>query len=183
MCLVLPNWLEMDIVLTSMLRYACCVQSLEGAKKVHAFVRDADDAIEWIQEKEIPVQSEDFGHDLQSVQALIEKHQGFEVSAFVLRCFQILRSRVSRGWFWFKIHSKTWLPSVAGWSPLPKWQKCCWSSFQMHRSTFIPSMKRWSPHGTRSLSKLRSGRPDSAVLSIYRCTSMTTENYCELFSV
>jgi spectrin beta len=51
---------------------------LEGAKKVHAFVRDADDAIEWIEEKEMLVQSDVFGHDLQSVQALIVKHQGFE---------------------------------------------------------------------------------------------------------
>lgn len=57
------------------------LEGLEGAKKVHAFVRDADDAIEWIEEKELSAQSEAFGHDLESVQALIVKHQGFEVSA------------------------------------------------------------------------------------------------------
>ena len=46
--------------------------------QVHAFVRDADDAIEWIQEKDLWVSSNDYGHDLESVRALIAKHEGFE---------------------------------------------------------------------------------------------------------
>lgn len=49
----------------------CCVQ-------VHAFVRDADDAMEWIQEKDNWVSSDDYGHDLDSVRALVAKHDGFE---------------------------------------------------------------------------------------------------------
>jgi spectrin beta len=52
---------------------------LEAAKQVHAFDRDADDTIEWIAEKEIVASSEEYGHDLESVQQLARKHQGFEV--------------------------------------------------------------------------------------------------------
>lgn len=55
------------------------LQALAGAKRVHTFVRDADDAIEWIQEKDLMVSTDDFGRDLQSVQALSVKHEGFEV--------------------------------------------------------------------------------------------------------
>ena len=46
--------------------------------QVHTFVRDADDAIEWIQEKDLWVSSSDYGHDLETVRALIAKHEGFE---------------------------------------------------------------------------------------------------------
>ena len=52
--------------------------ALDGAKQVHAFVGEADDTIEWIQEKEIWVSSEDYGHDLEGVRGLIAKHDGFE---------------------------------------------------------------------------------------------------------
>lgn len=52
-------------------------QALNGAKQVHTFVRDADDAIDWINEKDKVVSSGDYGQDLQSVQAL-------QVSIFVL---------------------------------------------------------------------------------------------------
>jgi len=54
-------------------------QALAGAKRVHAFVCDADDAIAWIQEKDTILSSEDYGHDLESVRALLAKHEGFEV--------------------------------------------------------------------------------------------------------
>lgn len=63
------------------------VQSLAGAKKVHAFVRDADDAIEWIEEKDIVVSSEDYGQDIESVKALIVKHEGFEVSETTMQLY------------------------------------------------------------------------------------------------
>jgi len=59
------------------------VQSLSNAKKVHAYVRDADDTIEWIEEKDLLVSSEDYGHDLFTVQALIVKQEGFEVCGVV----------------------------------------------------------------------------------------------------
>jgi len=48
--------------------------------KVHAFVRDADDAIEWIEEKSLIVSSEDFGQDIETVKSLTVKHEVFEVS-------------------------------------------------------------------------------------------------------
>lgn len=41
--------------------------------------RDADDTLDWIQEKEGVVSAEDYGHDLESVQSLMSKHEGFEV--------------------------------------------------------------------------------------------------------
>jgi len=53
---------------------------LSNAKKVHAYVRDADDTIEWIEEKDLLMSSEDYGHDIVTVQALIVKQEGFEVS-------------------------------------------------------------------------------------------------------
>ena len=53
--------------------------SLEGAKKVHAFVRDADDAIEWMDEKSLLACSEEYGQDIQSVNTLIVKHKALEV--------------------------------------------------------------------------------------------------------
>lgn len=46
---------------------------------MHTFTRDADDAIEWIEEKDLLVASEDAAHDLESVQALMTKQEGYEV--------------------------------------------------------------------------------------------------------
>ncbi len=42
-------------------------------------MRDADDAIDWIQEKEVVVSSDNYGTDRESTQVLIDKHDGFEV--------------------------------------------------------------------------------------------------------
>lgn len=56
-------------------------QALAGAKEVHMYGRDADDTLDWIQEKVGIVSSDDFGHDLESVQALISRHDGLEVKA------------------------------------------------------------------------------------------------------
>ena len=42
--------------------------------------RDADDTLEWIQEKDLVVSSDDYGHDLESSQALLSRHDGLEVS-------------------------------------------------------------------------------------------------------
>ncbi|XP_059148013.1 spectrin beta chain, non-erythrocytic 2-like isoform X3 [Physella acuta] len=52
--------------------------ALGGAKEVHMYGRDADDTLEWIQEKDLIVSSEDFGHDLESSQALISRHEVLE---------------------------------------------------------------------------------------------------------
>ncbi|CAL1542371.1 unnamed protein product [Lymnaea stagnalis] len=52
--------------------------ALLGAKEVHMYGRDADDTLEWIQEKDLVVSSEDYGHDLESSQALISRHEGLE---------------------------------------------------------------------------------------------------------
>ncbi|KAH9509152.1 hypothetical protein Btru_049222 [Bulinus truncatus] len=52
--------------------------ALGGAKEVHLYGREADDTLEWIQEKDLIVSSEDYGHDLESCQALISRHEGLE---------------------------------------------------------------------------------------------------------
>lgn len=49
-----------------------------GAKQVHVFDRTADETISWIQEKGAVLAAEDYGHDLDTIQTLIQKHQGFE---------------------------------------------------------------------------------------------------------
>ena len=53
-----------------------------AAKQVHIYGRDADDTLEWIQEKEGVVSSDDFGHDLETAQALVSKHEVLEVIIF-----------------------------------------------------------------------------------------------------
>ncbi|CAG0903884.1 unnamed protein product, partial [Darwinula stevensoni] len=53
-------------------------EALIGAKQVHVFDRTADETVAWIQEKETVLTSEDYGHDLESIQTLVRKHQGFE---------------------------------------------------------------------------------------------------------
>ena len=40
--------------------------------------RDADETKEWIEEKNQALNTDNFGHDLASVQALQRKHEGFE---------------------------------------------------------------------------------------------------------
>lgn len=42
------------------------------------FLRDVDETISWIKEKEQLMASDDFGRDLASVQALLRKHEGLE---------------------------------------------------------------------------------------------------------
>lgn len=53
-------------------------QALAGAKQVHVFDRTADETIGWIQEKEANLSSESYGQDLETIQILVRKHQGFE---------------------------------------------------------------------------------------------------------
>ncbi|XP_063863704.1 spectrin beta chain, non-erythrocytic 2-like isoform X24 [Scylla paramamosain] len=53
-------------------------EALAGAKQVHVFDRNADETISWISEKDAFISSEDYGHDLETIQSLARKHQGFE---------------------------------------------------------------------------------------------------------
>ncbi|XP_030854700.1 spectrin beta chain, non-erythrocytic 5 [Strongylocentrotus purpuratus] len=53
-------------------------QALADVRVVHAFDRDIAETLAWIQEKDTAVSSEDYGHDLPSVQALVRRHTGFE---------------------------------------------------------------------------------------------------------
>ena len=47
-------------------------------QQVHVFDRNADETISWISEKDAFISSEDYGHDLETIQGLARKHQGFE---------------------------------------------------------------------------------------------------------
>ncbi|XP_040260711.1 spectrin alpha chain, non-erythrocytic 1 isoform X4 [Bufo bufo] len=53
-------------------------QSLGSAHEVQRFHRDADETKEWIEEKNQALNTDSYGHDLASVQALQRKHEGFE---------------------------------------------------------------------------------------------------------
>ncbi|MFH4975655.1 hypothetical protein AB6A40_002364 [Gnathostoma spinigerum] len=53
-------------------------QQLGSAHEVQRFHRDIDETKDWIMEKDEALDSEDFGRDLRSVQALQRKHEGVE---------------------------------------------------------------------------------------------------------
>ncbi|VDP10579.1 unnamed protein product [Soboliphyme baturini] len=53
-------------------------QQLGSAHEVQRFHRDVDEAKDWMSEKDTALDSEDFGRDLRSVQALQRKHDGLE---------------------------------------------------------------------------------------------------------
>uniref|UniRef100_A0A2A6CFM8 Spc-1 n=1 Tax=Pristionchus pacificus TaxID=54126 RepID=A0A2A6CFM8_PRIPA len=53
-------------------------ENLYGAHQVQRFNRDADETLSWIGEKESALTSDDFGRDLNNVQALQRKHEGTE---------------------------------------------------------------------------------------------------------
>lgn len=52
-------------------------EALAGAKQVHVYDRRADETISWINEKEANLLSEDYGQDLETIQALVRKHEVF----------------------------------------------------------------------------------------------------------
>jgi len=53
-------------------------EKLFGAHEIQRFNRDADEAISWINEKDVILSSDEFGRDLASIQALQRKHEGVE---------------------------------------------------------------------------------------------------------
>lgn len=60
-------------------------EALTGAKQVHVFDRTADETISWIAEKESSLLADDYGQDLESIQALVRRHQGFEADLAAVR--------------------------------------------------------------------------------------------------
>ncbi|XP_065157650.1 spectrin beta chain isoform X3 [Atheta coriaria] len=52
--------------------------ALAGAKKVHVYDRTADESVAWIVEKQNILDIEQYGTDLESIQAFIRKHDAFE---------------------------------------------------------------------------------------------------------
>ncbi|KAJ8377542.1 hypothetical protein AAFF_G00256380 [Aldrovandia affinis] len=53
-------------------------ENLRAAREVHQWNRDLDELKGWMGEKEAALDSQDHGHDLLSVQALLRQHQGLE---------------------------------------------------------------------------------------------------------
>ncbi|XP_014672524.1 PREDICTED: spectrin alpha chain-like [Priapulus caudatus] len=53
-------------------------EALEGAKQVHTFDHDTDELVSWIHEKEAMLITEDYGQDLDAVEALERRHLAFE---------------------------------------------------------------------------------------------------------
>lgn len=59
--------------------------ALAGAKQVHMYDRTADETISWINEKVGDILSEDYGQDLETIKALLRKHDGFETELAAVR--------------------------------------------------------------------------------------------------
>lgn len=59
--------------------------ALAGAKQVHVYDRRADETITWIGEKETTLISEDYGQDLETIQALVRKHEVFDTELAAVR--------------------------------------------------------------------------------------------------
>lgn len=53
-------------------------ESLFGAQQIQRFYRDIDETLAWMGEKELTLASDDYGRDLNNVQALQRKHEGTE---------------------------------------------------------------------------------------------------------
>ncbi|XP_031334782.1 spectrin beta chain, non-erythrocytic 1 isoform X2 [Photinus pyralis] len=60
-------------------------EALAGAKQVHIFDRTADETIAWIIEKEANLVIDTYGQDLESIQALVRKHTGFETELVAVK--------------------------------------------------------------------------------------------------
>jgi len=54
------------------------LQALAGAKQVHVFDRRVDETIGWIQEKDAALSGQEYGQDLEMIQAFVRQHQVFE---------------------------------------------------------------------------------------------------------
>lgn len=77
-----PVWSPTDVPVP--LRVGSCLACRQGSRlsltNVHVCLacRDADETKEWIEEKNQALNTDNYGHDLASVQALQRKHEGFE---------------------------------------------------------------------------------------------------------
>lgn len=66
---------------------------------MHVFDRTADETISWIQEKGALLAAEDYGHDLDTIQTLIQKHQGFEADLAAVK-EQVRYYRLTKFWMY-----------------------------------------------------------------------------------
>lgn len=66
---------------------------MAGAKQVHVFDRTADETISWIQEKDALLIAEDYDSNLETIQALVRKHEGFEADLAAVK-EQVRKTRI-----------------------------------------------------------------------------------------
>lgn len=69
--------------------------NLEDSLQLHHFFRDAEDELQWLNEKEVQAKSKDLGTSLSSVQSLQKKHQALE--AEILSQEPLISSLIQRG--------------------------------------------------------------------------------------
>lgn len=60
-------------------------EALAGAKQVHVYDRIAEETISSINEKITDLLSEDYGQDLETIQALVRKHDSFEIELVAIK--------------------------------------------------------------------------------------------------
>jgi len=60
-------------------------EALSGAKQVHVFDKNADETISWIGEKEAEISMDEVGQDLETIQSLIERQEGFQRDLAVIQ--------------------------------------------------------------------------------------------------
>ncbi|XP_053553803.1 spectrin beta chain, non-erythrocytic 5 [Bombina bombina] len=58
---------------------------LATAHQVHQFDHEVDELMSWMQEKEVAVDTDDYGYDLPGVQTLLSHHEGFERDLAAIR--------------------------------------------------------------------------------------------------
>ena len=54
------------------------LKRLAAAKDVHLYIREVNNTTEWIEEKKLALTTDNYGHDVESVHALLAKHDVFE---------------------------------------------------------------------------------------------------------
>ncbi|KAL3092944.1 hypothetical protein niasHS_004971 [Heterodera schachtii] len=66
-------------------------EALFGAQQIQRFYRDIDETLAWMSEKELTLATDDFGRDLNNVQALQRKHEGTErdLAALESKCDEL----------------------------------------------------------------------------------------------
>jgi len=99
-------------------------EALSGAKQVHVFDKNADETISWISEKEAEISTDELGQDLETIQSLLERQQGFQrdLAAIQQQVAAVEKARACSSAS--KASRGTLLPSNSRWRLWKKKQRC-----------------------------------------------------------